>query len=236
MKIDQIIRTRRKTFALIVQRDGSLVVRAPLRASNRQIQELVQKKEKWIMDKQEAARRTYAKTQPKEFVEGEEFLYLGKPYKLAIVDGNQPPLTLGDRFYLAKSALPHAAVLFKTWYTQQARQVISERVAWYAAQNGFIYQRVNITGARTRWGSCGPRGSLNFSWRLVMAPLRVIDYVVIHELAHLKQKNHSKAYWEEVKRLMPDYQQQINWLKQARWVDKIAFLLYSIPVQDRRLK
>lgn len=214
MKIDQVIRSQRKTFALIVQRDGSLVVRAPLRASDRQIRELVQKKEKWITAKQEAARRIYAETRPKEYVNGEGFPYLGKLYKLAIVSGgNRPALTLSDQFYLAKSALPHAAAVFKAWYTQQARQVITERAAWYAAQNGFVYQRVNITGARTRWGSCGGRGSLNFTWRLIMAPLRVIDYVVVHELAHLKQKNHSKVYWNEVKRLMPDYQQQIGWLK-----------------------
>jgi len=213
MKIDQIIRTRRKTFALIVQRDGSLVVRAPLRASDKQIGDLVQEKEKWIIAKQEAARRMYANTRPKEFVNGEGFLYLGKSYKLAIVDGNQPALSLSDQFYLTKSALPHAEAVFKAWYKQRAKQIISERAAWYAAQNGFVYQRVNITGARTRWGSCGRRGTLNFTWRLIMAPLRVIDYVVIHELAHLKQKNHSKVYWNEVKRLMPDYQQQIGWLK-----------------------
>jgi len=213
MKIDQIIRTRRKTFALIVQRDGSLVVRAPLRASDKQIGDLVQEKEKWIIAKQEAARRMYANTRPKEFVNGEGFLYLGKSYKLAIVDGNRPALSLSDQFYLTKSALPHAEAVFKAWYKQRAKQIISERAAWYAAQNGFVYQRVNITGARTRWGSCGRRGTLNFTWRLIMAPLRVIDYVVIHELAHLKQKNHSKVYWNEVKRLMPDYQQQIGWLK-----------------------
>jgi predicted metal-dependent hydrolase len=213
MNIDQIVRTQRKSFALIVQRDGSLVVRAPLRASDRQIRELVQKKEKWIIAKQEAARRTYATMQPREYVNGEGFLYLGKSYKLAIVDRNQPPLTFGDQFYLAKSALPNAEAVFKAWYTQQARQIISERAGWYAARSGFVYQRINLTGARTRWGSCGRRGSLNFTWRLIMAPLRVIDYVVVHELAHLKQKNHSKAYWVEVKRLMPDYKEQINWLK-----------------------
>ena len=213
MKIDQIIRTRRKTFALIVQRDGSLVVRAPLRASDKQIGDLVQEKEKWIIAKQEAARRMYANTRPKEFVNGEGFLYLGKSYKLAIVDGNQPALSLSDQFYLTKSALPHAEAVFKAWYKQRAKQIISERAAWYAAQNGFVYQRVNITGARTRWGSCGRRGTLNFTWRLIMAPLRVIDYVVIHELAHLKQKNHSKVYWNEVKRLMPDYEDHISWLK-----------------------
>jgi hypothetical protein len=212
MKIDQIIRSRRKTFALIVQKDGSLVVRAPLRASDKQIQELAQNKAKWIVAKQEEMRRTYAAMRAKEYANGEAFLYLGKPYKLAIVDSNRADLTFGDQFYLAKSALPRAEAVFKTWYRQQASRVISERAARYAAQNGFTYQRVNITGARTRWGSCSARGSLNFTWRLVMAPIRVIDYVVVHELVHLKHKNHSRAFWDEVKRLMPEYQHQIKWL------------------------
>lgn len=212
MMIDQIIRTRRKSFALIVQRDGSLVVRAPLRASNEQIQELVKKKENWIKAKQELARRTYAKTPPKEYVNGEGFFYLGKSYKLALVEDQPEPLVLSDQFYLSKSVLPSAGSIFKEWYKQQAFQVITERVKWYAAQNGYNYQRVKIMDARTRWGSCGPRGSMNFSWRLAMAPVRVIDYVVVHELVHLKEKNHSKAYWNKVKLLMPDYQQQINWL------------------------
>jgi hypothetical protein len=214
MKIDQIIRTRRKTNALIIQRDGRLVVRAPLRASDKQIQELVQQKEQWIIAKQELARRTYAAIEPKEYANGEGFLYLGKSHKLVLVDGSQPGLTLGDRFYLSTSALPRAEAVFKAWYIKQAKKVITERAAWYAAQNGFVYERVKITGARTRWGSCSARGSLNFTWRLVMAPLQVIDYVVVHELAHLKHKNHSKAFWNEVKRLMPDYKEQINWLNE----------------------
>ncbi len=129
-----------------------------------------------------------------------------------IVDNQQLPLTLSDQFYLSASGLPHAGAVFKAWYTQQAFQVISERVQWFAAQNGFDYGRVKITEARTRWGSCGRGGSLNFSWRLVMAPLPVIDYVVVHELVHLQEKNHSKAFWMKVKLLMPDYQRHINWL------------------------
>ncbi len=212
MKIDQIVRTRRKTFALIIQRDGSLMVRAPLRATNVQIQELVQKKEKWIKAKQQVARQFYQKTLPKEYVIGESFTYLGKSFKLAVIEYQIEALTLSDQFYLSKSALPVAESVFKEWYKQRAYEVITSRVEWFASRNGYHYQRVKVTEARTRWGSCGPRGSLNFTWRLVMAPMRVIDYVVIHELVHLKEKNHSKAYWNKVKLLMPDYQQQIDWL------------------------
>ena len=210
---DQIIRSRRKTIALIVRGDGSLLVRAPLRASDEQIAGLVRKKERWIKAKQELARQDDQKTLPKEYVEGEGFLYLGASYKLAIVRGQAQALILRDQFYLAQSALPDAESVFRDWYKRQALQVIYERVKWYAERNGYHYRRVRITDARTRWGSCGRGGSLNFSWRLALAPLRVIDYVVVHELVHLEHRNHSRAFWNQVKLLAPDYQQQINWLK-----------------------
>jgi len=91
-------------------------------------------------------------------------------------------------------------------------QVITERVQWYAAKHGLEYKQVKITSARTRWGSCNSRGTLSFSWRLVMAPVPVIDYVVVHELAHTVEKNHSKKFWAKVQIIMPDYQNRIEWL------------------------
>jgi hypothetical protein len=88
------------------------------------------------------------------------------------------------------------------------------RAAELARKNGFRYATIRITSAKTRWGSCGSSGSLNFPWRLVMAPLDVIDYVIVHELVHLRIRNHSKRYWEAVKRIMPDYKARLDWLKQ----------------------
>lgn len=109
--------------------------------------------------------------------------------------------------------MAHAERIFISWYTVQAKPVITERVKEYAANYGFIYRQVKITDAQTRWGSCSPSGSLNFSWRLVMAPIRVIDYVVVHELVHLNEKNHSGRFWDNVKAILPDYTQQVQWLK-----------------------
>jgi len=99
------------------------------------------------------------------------------------------------------------------WYKERAYEKISERVQWYALKNGFQYNKIKITQAQKRWGSCSSKGNLNFSWRLIMAPLPVVDYVVVHELAHLVEKNHSKAFWSKVKMLMTDYQKQQEWLK-----------------------
>jgi hypothetical protein len=101
----------------------------------------------------------------------------------------------------------------ETWYREQARVLIGQRVAAIARDAGFSYTRVRISSARGRWGSCGYRNSLNFTWRLVMAPDTVIDYVVVHELCHTVEKNHSVRFWARVRALAPDYKQSKAWLR-----------------------
>ncbi len=211
--IDQVIRTRRKTIALIVRRDGSLVVRAPLRTTDETIRLLVEKKAGWITSRQELARSSYRQLKPKKYLSGEEFWYLGTLYPLEIIDRLRPPLELDGSFRLSRSALPKAAAVFERWYRQQAFQVLSERAQAIASRHGFSYKRIRISSARTRWGSCSSRGTLSFTWRLVMAPLPVIDYVVVHELVHLQLKNHSREFWRRVGTLMPDYKQEMEWLE-----------------------
>ncbi len=211
---DQIIRTKRKTIALIVERDGRLVVRAPLRAREEVIHRFIQRKEKWIFRKREYVKSYYPPFVQKEYVNGEGFWYLGNIYELQLVEASKPPLYLNGGFQLARTAVSKAPLVFEHWYREQAQQVIAERVKWYAKKHGYSYKQIKITSARTRWGSCSARGTLSFSWRLVMAPVPVIDYVVVHELVHLKTKNHSKEYWSRVKLIVPDYQNRIDWLEQ----------------------
>lgn len=211
--VNEIIRTKRKTIALIVERDGKLIVRAPLRAKEESIREFLKQKEKWVLRKQAEVRSFYPPFVSKEYVNGEGFRFLGQIYKLQIVEDKQPKLYLNGNFRLAQSALPKAEAVFQKWYRKQAHEVLSGRVHWYAAKHGFQYKQVRVTSARTRWGSCNSQGTLSFSWRLIMAPMPVIDYVVIHELVHLQVRNHSKKFWSRVGVIMPDYEQKIEWLE-----------------------
>jgi predicted metal-dependent hydrolase len=213
MKIDQIIRTRRKTIALIVDPQGRLIVRAPLHSSEAQIRKIVEQKTSWIEKKKQLALMRQPPSQAERFREGREFHYLGQRYPLAVVDRRRPLLVLNGRFELARLALPDAERVFENWYRAQARLVLAERVPELANLFGFQFQRLAINGARTRWGSCGIRGSLNFTWRLIMAPEPVIDYVIVHELAHLRVRNHSSQFWELLEKLMPEYRQARAWLK-----------------------
>ena len=210
----KIIRSKRKTIALIIESDGRLVVRAPKRVSDREIKRLVTQKEKWIREKQCEVQKNYTPIKPKSYVDGETFWYLGKNYPLKIVDDLQPPLVLGRKFYLANRARVHAREMFTEWYREQARAEVTRRADYYTNRHDLQYRKIRITSARTRWGSCSSTGNLNFTWRLVMAPPGVIDYVVAHEVAHLKIKNHSKSFWALVERIMPDYKRYNAWLKE----------------------
>jgi predicted metal-dependent hydrolase len=230
-----LIRSKRRSIALIVQSDGSLVVRAPLRATLRQIQELLTAKADWIRQKQDLARRTPPPA-AHHFAPGESFWFLGKMIPLEVEEGKLTtalkdanaktqrralksssvyPLCLcGDNhFQISPTALTQAKEHFVAWYKVQARQVIEERVRYFAARFGLRYSGVRITSAQTRWGSCSSRGALSFTWRLVMAPPASIDYVVVHELTHLLVRNHSPAFWRKLEELLPDYRPPQQWLK-----------------------
>jgi predicted metal-dependent hydrolase len=214
LTIDEIIFTRRKTIALIVQPSGRLIVRAPLRTSQKEIRLLVDKNAEWIRNKQELVKSTYTPVVPKRFLTGENFYFLGNPYPLEIVNAGPPALTFDSKFYLSKTALPNARIVFERWYRKQALDTLTHRVQHFASLHGFRYTQVKISAARTRWGSCSARGNLSFTWRLVMAPLPVIDYVVVHELVHLKVRNHSRLFWDQVEKLLPDYKDRRSWLKE----------------------
>ena len=211
--IDRLVRSRRKTVAILIERDGHLTVRAPLRMALPRIQEFVESHAGWIAKTRLRLRAT-PHPPTKRYGEGETFLYLGQAYPLILVPAQRPALAFdGVSFRLAKSSLPRAAGAFEFWYKQQARQFLTARVVAIAGKHAFRYQKIRISSARTRWGSCSSLGTLSFTYRLVMAPAEVLDYVVMHELVHTQIGNHSKTFWNKVGELMPDYRRRLAWLK-----------------------
>jgi hypothetical protein len=220
--IDEIVRTHRRTLAIIIDDDGKLVVRAPLRLARAAIDDFVSSKQKWIAAKQEQARTRKMLFAPKRYVSGEPFLYLGESYPLQVQDKQRPSLVFSSGFRLARAAQPRAARAFERWYRRRALQVVSERVACFSAQHGFQHNGIKITSARKQWGSCGPKGDLRFAWRLVMAPLPIVDYVVVHELVHLRHRNHSKRFWSKLKSILPDYKRREDWLEANGYLLNLA--------------
>jgi len=211
--IDRIIRSKRRTIALIVETDGSVTVRAPLRTTDRSILKFVEEHAGWVESKQ-AKIREAVPIQPKQYLPGESFLYLGQSYPLEVVRNQKRKLMLEDGFKLSESMQANAKQIFQNWYRQEAGRIIPERVQRFAEDHHFSYKKIRISSARTRWGSCSASGTLSFSWRLIMTPLDVVDYVIIHELVHTIHHNHSKQFWEMVEILLPDYRDRRKRLKQ----------------------
>jgi predicted metal-dependent hydrolase len=211
--IDRLIRSRRKSVAVIVRPDGTLEVRAPLGLAEGRIQEFVKSHAEWIQKQQKRARLA-APPSVKTYSNGEEFLFLGRSHPLRIIPHQRPALAFdGGTFQLARSAKPKAKEYFARWYKARAQEMLTAQVNALAAQRGFTFQKMRISSARTRWGSCSSKGTLSFTWRLMMAPPEIVDYVVVHELVHTQIHNHSKIFWQGVAKLLPDYKQRRTWLR-----------------------
>lgn len=209
---------RKKTVTLQVKKDGSIIIHAPYHTPRTEIDGFFKGRSLWIRKKLLEREKLMDKAErPERFVSGEEFLYLGESYPLEIChkDGINGHLLLSQGvFHLAEDKVERARECFIGWYRQRAQEVIPERVAYWSKQYRLFPEEVRITTAWYRYGSCSPIDRLSFSWRIIMAPLRIMDYVIIHELAHIREKNHSTRFWDYLAKMLPDYQTHKTWLRQ----------------------
>ena len=210
-KVDKVIRSRRRTLSLEINESAEVIVRAPLKMPEQIIERFVYDKRLWI-DQKTSILKAKQRDQVK-YEKGELFLYLGVNYELDITEKFKN-FFFDDKFFLPIKKKDSAEKLFITWYKQQAAIVIPERVLYFSKIMGLSYNTVKLTSAKKRWGSCSGRNNLNFTWRLIMSPLDIIDYVIVHELAHVVQKNHSKKFWGIVEKYIPDYKERRKWLRE----------------------
>lgn len=206
-----IIRSKRKTLAMEIRPDGTLVVRAPLRLPQKEIARFVQSHAAWVERKR---KEMAARPQPVRhaFLPGEAFRFLGQKCFLRYSGGKEPVALKGD--VLVVPALPREQLRSKiiAWYRAQARLVLKQRLDGWARKTGLCYSGLRITSAKTRWGSCTGKNVLSFPFFLVMAPPEVIDSVVVHELCHTRFHNHSSQFWQLVHSVLPDYDARHRWL------------------------
>lgn len=208
----QIIRSKRKTLSLQIDNEARLVVRAPMRMPERDIAAFVTKKKRWIAEKQLLVLAHREKYDPIEIKTGEVLPFLGTNYTLRLRSVAETGLS-GSTIVIPENAVKEDLI---TWYRHEARKVLTERADHFAELVGVSYTALKISGARTRWGSCSSKNSISFTWRLVMCPPAVVDYIVVHELCHIIQKNHSRDFWAEVEAVLPDHREQKEWLKNNR--------------------
>jgi hypothetical protein len=153
----------------------------------------------------------------REFVNGEGFLYMGRSYRLKLVEDQTAPLVLKNGYFCLRTGSNGKKVdaheVFKEFYREKALAKISQQVEFYAAQMGVTPKGIKVQELQHRWASCTKVGMLNFHWKCMMAPLTILDYIVVHELAHLVHANHTEAFWNEVDKVLPDYLDRKQWLR-----------------------
>jgi predicted metal-dependent hydrolase len=212
----QVVYSKRKTLGITVARDCSITVRAPFGLDKEKIRALLESKKSWLYEKTHHLQKNSDKHQllKKELVSGESMPYLGKHYRLQVLNADVEQIVFKQKFVICKTNQTQMDSLFKNWYFDKAKQKITQRVTIYAKKLGLQYNAVKITNAKRHWGACTAKRNLIFNWKLIKAPLSVIDYIVVHELAHLIEANHSSHFWRIVKTNYPDYQKAKDWLKQ----------------------
>jgi predicted metal-dependent hydrolase len=216
-----VVSQRRATVGIQVYLDRRVVVHTPGRVPARQVEQIVCSKAPWILKQLAAVEASHLP--PRRFTSGEVFPCLGQSYPLELRwdDGTKPLAQLvGNNLVVwlpaytgAEQQGPAVRAALEAWYMAQARELLPGRVAPFCQLVGRQPARVSVRSPQLSWGSCASNGNINLNWRLVMAPLPVVDYVAAHEVCHLREHNHSAAFWELVGKVLPGYREHKEWLR-----------------------
>lgn len=207
---DKIIRSNRRTLSISVDSFGRLIVRAPKRYGEERIFAFLRQKESWILRKK--AERAGAGIQlPPENIHGYRLLFVGSEYEICVTETKKVYADVEEKkIYVPMQKSQEKLV---RWLKEQALNLFLSLTEKKSKEMGVAYKSVKVTSARSRWGCCTAENALRFSYRLLYAPLPIIEYVVVHELAHTIHKNHSPYFWREVEKYIPAYKIERKWLK-----------------------
>lgn len=229
----QLTRSKRKSLSIMIGKDGTIQVKAPNWLPKYRIDQFIQQKSDWIEEKRSEVNILEQKKAAHTFQEGDSFFFLGETYGLVVQSipskGGKEKVTLHKEEKLLAAVTENRTPSglkqqLEQWYIHQAKGLFRERSSYYyplvaqaaekmGKQDIGRVNRITIRNQKTRWGSCSSKGNLNFNWRLLMAPIEVLDYVVVHELCHLAYLNHSRQFWQLVGQILPDYENRREWLK-----------------------
>lgn len=204
---------RRRTLGLTVERDGRLILAAPPEVADLQLERFAKQKRFWVYQKLAAKEALPPALPLRQFVSGEGFPYLGRWHRLQVVADLDVPLKLeGGRFKMRRSATTDGRTAMIRWYTDHAQPWLAARVERYAGRARVEPDGVVVQDLGFRWGSCGKGGRVYFHWQCILLPPRIVEYIVVHELIHLREPHHTPDFWRGVERLMPDWGQRRSWL------------------------
>ena len=205
---------RRQTVAVAVDPVEGVMLTAPSSATAERLDEVVRDKAPWIVDRLRLVAQSELRADAHEFVSGESFAYLGRHYRLKVKPLKTPGEAKLDRGFLVvpvprdlefERRSRYAERVLRAWYIEHARQKLPSRVAYWAARIGVEAPQLVVKDQQKRWGSCDQAGTVRLNWKIIQAPMRLVDYVVAHELVHLIHTDHTKAFWARLGQAMPDY-------------------------------
>ncbi len=212
-----------KSVKITVEFEHGVEVTAPVGMSDQAVEQVLQQKGRWVMEKLDAIASIEAPPSKKEFVSGEKFLYVGRQYTLVVSErAERRPLLVMRNSTFEVTVPPELKIwdrqntireLFRVWYKQRAEGKLTEQVHTYADRLNLQPAEIKVMDMDRRWGSCTPRGAVHLNWRLIMAPIQIIDYLVVHELCHLSVPEHSPKFWDRVGSIIADYEERREWLR-----------------------
>lgn len=208
----ELVRSNRKSIGITIERDAQVVVNAPMNLDEQTIEKHIYKKRLWIWEKLALKKDNLENIVQKQFVSGESFSYLGRNYRLQVVDDNSDLKLKNGWFMLGNKKQKKAKEIFKAWYSVHLKNKIDERLEVICKTTHIKKPDFRIMELGFRWGSCTKEGVLNFNYKIAMAPIGVIDYIIVHELVHLKIHTHNEKFWKEVQKMMPNYLEKKEWL------------------------
>lgn len=205
--------SRRKTLQITVERDGSLVMSAPPRVSKGLLRQFALEKRFWVYTKLAEKDRLHKTAPVKTFIDGEGFLYLGRSYRLRLVESQDVPIKLQNgRLMLVSELRSQGRDHLIRWYSGRARLWLWDKVQEYAQRMQVCPAGIRVQDLGYRWGSCGKGEYLYPHWKTILLPARIAEYVVVHELAHLAERHHTPAFWLRIERAMADFELRKLWL------------------------
>ena len=210
MNPNKIIRSKRKTLSLTINENAELIIRAPKRLSIEKIQDFIIEKENWINRK-----KRLIENQIKDVTSNHnKLLYLGNLFPINVEQNASKELFFTGEEFIANSIEPDSLSLsIKKWYKNKFKEIALPRVAYFANKHNLMVNQVRIKNQKTMWGSCSSKNNINLNYLLLMAPMGVIDYVIVHELVHTIHRNHSTDFWDSVESIMPEFEEHKRWLK-----------------------
>lgn len=209
---DLIIRSYRRSLCLTITKDGSFVVHAPKRMSMNDIIKYISEKEKWIKSKQDEIQKKLSIN--RDVINYKQFLFLGKKYELKKQLGLKKIELTEDYLIVPDIGDDILIIKIKQWYVKQAKKILSERLEYFADIMQLDYASISIMNSKSGWGSCDKLRNIKLNFRLILLPHKTVDFVLIHELAHILEFNHSKDFYKIIQTVMPTYKLQQKILKE----------------------